>query len=222
MNRLLSIDAACLFLAALSMSAASAAPALTLSSEDVLGANWNMIVSGTLANGTPFSNDTGVPSPPSYSGEFTTSSTYGAPLSPGFVGLVGCGIGDNDSLEYVSLALSGATFTGFDTYAVVLINANDDPWQYRLLADDGDTTVLGPWTAINPGGGTQSLSVDISGLDGTGLIGFQIGSDVREDCFHTSVAPAGTSVAVIPAPGALLLGAIGSLLVHRFRIRKYI
>jgi hypothetical protein len=180
-----------------------------------------MIVAGTLSDGTPFSNDTGTPSPPSYSGEFTTSSAYGAPLAPGFIGLVGCGIGDNDSLEYVSLALSGANFTGFDTYSVVLSNANDDPWQYRLFADDGDTTSLGPWTAINPDGGSQSLSIDISGLDGTGLIGFQIGSDVREDCFHTSVAPAGTSVAVIPAPGALLLAGIGSLLVHRFRAAKH-
>jgi hypothetical protein len=102
-----------------------------------------------------------------------------------------------------------------------LINANDDPWQYRLFADDGDSTSLGPWTAISPDGGSQSLSIDITGLNGTGLIGFQIGSDMREDCYHTSVAPAGASVTVIPAPGALLLGGIGTLLVHRFRTRKF-
>ncbi len=220
MNRLLSFVAVCLFPATLSISSASAGPVFTPTFDDLLGSDWTMITSGTLSNGTPFSNDTGTLSPPTYAGEFLTSSAYGVPLPPGFVGLVGCGVGNSGSLEYVSLAMSSVDLASFDSYTIILSNDNDDPWQYRLFADSGGTAVLGPWTAISPNGGSQSLTLDISGLDGTGLVGFQIGSDVREDCFHTSVATT-VEPAVIPAPGALLLGGIGSLLVHRFRARKH-
>jgi hypothetical protein len=223
MNRFLSIGAACWLLAALSTPCALAASDLTLTTDDLLGANWNMITSGTMANGTLFSDDTGMVSPPTYAGEFLTSSTYGATLPAGAVGLVGCGVGNFGSLEFVSLALSGANFSSSNAFTVVLSNDNDDPWQYRLFADNGAATVLGPWVPIGPDGGKESLSLDTSSLSGTGLIGFQIGSDLREDCFHTSVIPAGTTPqAVIPAPGALLLGGIGSLIVHRFQTRRRI
>lgn len=215
MNRFLPVWAACLVLVVLSTQPALAGPAFNFTADDLLGPNWDMIVSGTMANGTPFSNDAGTLSPPVYSGEFLTSSAYGAPLPPGFIGLAGCGVGDNDSLQYVSLALSGVDLGRYDSYVVTLSNDDDDPWQYRLLADDGSATALGPWTPISPDGGRQTLSLDISDLEGTGVIGFQIGSDVREDCFHTSIFP-------IPAPGALLLGGIGSLIVRRLRTRRYL
>ena len=223
MNRLLFVWTACLLLAVLSAHPLSAAPTFTITSEDLLGPNWNMIASGTTADGTPFSVDAGTLTPPIYSGEFQTSSAYGAPLPAGFLGLVASGVGRPGTRDYASFALSGVDLGDgdYDSFDIVLSNDDDDPWQYRLLADDGDETVLGPWTSIGPDGDRQSLSLDISGLEGTGLVGFQIGSDVREDSLRTSVLVT-QEVPRIPAPGALLLGAIGGFVVHRLRTRRYV
>ncbi|MGE5294453.1 MAG: hypothetical protein ACM3VT_06455 [Solirubrobacterales bacterium] len=218
MSRLLSMETACLLLAALSIFSTSTYAASTFTTEVFAGSNWTMITSGTLPNGTPYSVDTGLAGPPTFEGEFQTGADYGAPLPAGFVGLVGCGVGNRGTLDYTSMALNGVDLSGVGTFGLILSNDDDDPWQYRLFADSGGTTVLGPWTAISPNGGQQSLSLDVSGLTGTGQVGFQIGSSLREDCFHTSVATAVTPAA-IPAPGALLLCGIGGLLVHRFRFR---
>jgi hypothetical protein len=132
----------------------------------------------------------------------------------GDVGYEGYIVGDN---EWITIGNTGINdLTGYTDFSMTIHNDNDDVWSYKLFVETDITYTNDDWTPLDPGD-TGILSLDlssVSGIDSVVSIGLMIKSS-HGDLFHTSA-----TAAHVPAPGAVLLGGIGIILVGWLRKRR--
>lgn len=169
-----------------------------------------------------YSRDSTVQAASMFVGAYTDSPSYGEVLPSGHVGLVAHAVGRNVSvsggtIDYIGLGLSSVDLTGYTNYRVRLSNDDNQAWNYRLFADDGNTAgtqFLSDWSSAVPASGNSTLlSLAISGLGSGSRIGIMVGSIEQEDTIHTSIP-------IMSAPRDILLCSLGVGLVGWLRKRK--
>jgi len=176
-----------------------AAPTCTLSKADLLNMQEVPPATGAFSYATDdlitYSNDNGM---------------------LGQVGFVGTLMGNPNGpiSDEVWIGIPDYDLSSIDTYNLTLCNDNDDVWYVRLFVweDTGGAVEWSDsWVPLNAGEcAALSMDVDYASVD---YIGIGIGG-YRQDVFHVSACP------IIPAPGAVLLAAIGTGLVGWMRRRR--
>ena len=145
-------------------------------------------------------------------------TAYGATKS--FLGSVGYS-GDLEKDKNVYIGTTDGSITASakteGTYFLTLHNDNEEDWNVWLKAVGMSGTVTSSTELLSgdPTFETVSLSLDVSGIGTITSIGFVIehaGVVSGTDRYHIS--------ATVPAPGALILGSIGVILVGYLRRRR--
>jgi hypothetical protein len=119
-------------------------------------------------------------------------------------------------------SLGMGNLSGYGTYALYIENVNENPWEFSLYIEDGDSRYQSEWTEIAVGSG-KTLVLDLTdlsiNLNAITSIGFNIagnvplGTDEDDYTFEAKVSP-------VPEPCTLLLVGSGLLLGLYRRNRK--
>jgi len=129
-------------------------------------------------------------------------------------------LGADDGAEYLVVSMV-VDLTNFDSVESVVYNVNDDNWEYVLFVDSNNdgtidvsdaSGILNPWSTAPF---MDVLTIDASNLSGATTVNLAI---INRHSAGDADTPF-VSVAV-PAPGAVLLSGLGTVLVGLVRRRS--
>lgn len=179
------------------------------------GSNIGGFTLNTTLTDNPVMTDFGgaYPTGALYDGNFAVDTVV---LSYGYEGTIAVG-------KKAYFGLEG-TFTGYDGISLTVSNDNNQAWDFYLYAvDSSDTVTYSSVISLNPtypqSGGVVPPTIGYLSLGLSENMTYKAVGVVVENSVLTSSDKAHFSVAV-PAPGAVLLSGLGTVLVGLVRRRS--